>query len=744
MGKRKSAKDRKLENEVGDLADKSSDVDLAQLIKWYDEFAWTTIIERELAEKSRDYYDGAQWTAEERRILEERGQPASVINRIAPKVDTISGYEIRGRSDPRAFPTTEAEEDSADAATDAVRFCADDAEVARVFSDGLEGLVVEGKCGAMLSVESEEMEGRDGEMRTEYRANVEFIPQDRMIWDQHARKKNYSDNKFRGYTTWWDVADAAEEWPDYIDMFDDAALNGTSQGTTMGANKDRPQNWYNFERRRVRINHMFWWERNEKTGLKEWFHALYCVTGFLPAPGSDDSEEAGPRIVPFVNDRGRTWCPLKLARAFVTRKNQAYGEVARLISPQDSINHRESKLLNMLAVPNIIMEKGAVENINEFRTQRAIPGGVSEVNPGAITKGQFHEDKNLDTAQSHLALLQDSKQEIDRVGPSLPAIAGDGPAGMSGVAMMRRQTLGSIELEPIFEPFREWKREIYEGLWYLVRQYWDYEMWLRVQDDEAATGFRFVGLNRRMTRAERVQELMKHGMQPQAAFASVDLEPHEIAQIIQDATQKVQQAMATIGQAMQQSGQRLPPEAQQQLQQMQQAQIQAEILAHPMMQKICVANNIGQLRMDIKIDEVPDVTVQQQEQFEIIADMAGKGVFNPQITPPWVAKTLIQMSQLRDKRKFVKLFDQAQQVDPQMQQMQQASAQLKVKQQAVDVENTQADTQKKLADAQVAPAKAAGETAYAMHTALHAGKASVPKPPDMPAMAAGSERKMLP
>ena len=36
----------------------ASGIDLAQLIKW--------------AERCRDYYDGAQWTSEEMRILEER------------------------------------------------------------------------------------------------------------------------------------------------------------------------------------------------------------------------------------------------------------------------------------------------------------------------------------------------------------------------------------------------------------------------------------------------------------------------------------------------------------------------------------------------------------------------------------------------------------------------------------------------------------------------------------------------
>ena len=423
----------------------------------------------------------------------------------------------------------------------------------------------------------------------------------------------------------------------------------------------------------------------------------------------------------------------------MTRYNSSYGVVAQLISVQDAINKRESKIMHLLQNEGVIAEREAIPNVNEFREERAKPDGVAIVNPGALQKGQVIPDKNLEKVQAQIPLLVSSKEEIDRCGPSLPAIAGAG-GEMSGAAIARRQSLGSIELEPLFDPFRKFKLSIYTGIWLMIRQYVDYEWWRRVEDDDAAPGYRFVALNRKCTRAQRVQELMKHGMKPEQAFPCLDLTVDEEAQISQDAAQQAQQAMQALTQGM--TPAQLPPQAQQQLKStVAGIQMQA-MMNHPLMLQPFIANEVGKLNVAIRLDEVPDVTIAQQEQFEITADMAGKGVFNSQITPPWAARAMIEMSQLRDKRKFLKAFDAAQQQDPMVIQAKQLSMQLELMQKRADVANTGAQTQQRLAEAQMAPAKAASEQAYAMGAAVHAGRESVPKPPViLPAMAAGVKGK---
>ncbi len=79
------------------------------------------------AARARAFVEGDQWTAAEIAILRSRGQPVVWNNIIGRKVDLLRGLERRGRSDPKAYPRTETEDNRADAATQVLRYIADDA-----------------------------------------------------------------------------------------------------------------------------------------------------------------------------------------------------------------------------------------------------------------------------------------------------------------------------------------------------------------------------------------------------------------------------------------------------------------------------------------------------------------------------------------------------------------------------------------------------------------------------------------
>ena len=73
----------------------------------------------------QDYYDGHQWTSDEKRILEARNQPALTFNHIKPAVNAIIGIVERGRTDPKAWGRTPNDQDAAEVATDGLRYVAD-------------------------------------------------------------------------------------------------------------------------------------------------------------------------------------------------------------------------------------------------------------------------------------------------------------------------------------------------------------------------------------------------------------------------------------------------------------------------------------------------------------------------------------------------------------------------------------------------------------------------------------------
>ena len=53
-----------------------------ELVRWFEESEMARQDEITLAQRDRDYVDGAQWTKEELAELKKRGQPAIVINNV--------------------------------------------------------------------------------------------------------------------------------------------------------------------------------------------------------------------------------------------------------------------------------------------------------------------------------------------------------------------------------------------------------------------------------------------------------------------------------------------------------------------------------------------------------------------------------------------------------------------------------------------------------------------------------------
>jgi hypothetical protein len=85
-----------------------------------------------------------------------------------------------------------------------------------------------------------------------------------------------------------------------------------------------------------------------------------------------------------------------------------------------------------------------------------------------------------------------------------------------------------------------------------------------------------------------------------------------------------------------------------------------------------IINNLAEMDVDIVIEAAPDLFTLQHEQFEQLADMAGRGV-------PIPPDVLLEASQIRDKRKLIArmkedggLQAKLQQAEQQMQEMQKA------------------------------------------------------------------------
>jgi len=443
-----------------------------KLVRWFEESELARQDEIALAERDRSYVDHEQWTKKELDELKNRGQPAIVVNKIADKLQLLCGMERKARTDPKAFARTPAEEDRADAATQALRYIADDNSFSLVRSGVFENMLVEGAGGAELGLEDD---GQGGANIT-----ITHVPWDRVWYDPHSRSLDFSDARYKGLVIWTDRDQLEADYPDAEDVIE------ASFSSVDFYYNDRPETafWTDNNRRRIRLVQCHWDERGT------WWQATYTKHGLL----------ATPQRSRFKDRKGKSTCGLILQSSYINRENQRYGMVRGLISLQDEINKRRSKALHLLSVRQVVAEQGAVPDVDKARREVAKPDGYVEVMPGL----KFEIEKTADLAVGQFQLLQHATAEMQLSGPNA-AMSGTDPRELSGRAILAQQAGGAAQNEPLADSLRYWSRRVYESCWMAAREYWTGGKWVRVTDDLNET--RWVGINRPVRLMDKLADM---------------------------------------------------------------------------------------------------------------------------------------------------------------------------------------------------------------------------------------------
>ena len=287
----------------------------------------------------------------------------------------------------------------------------------------------------------------------------------------------------------------------------------------------------------------------------------------------------------MLDEFGEPSNPIEAQSAYVDRENERYGAVRGWINPQDEINHRRSKALHMLSNLRVIADKGTVPSATRALNQ--LKSGSAWIEK--LGEGEINILDNNDFAQGQLALLQEAKAEIDDQGPN-SALGGDAP-NQSGRALEARQAGGQVELGPLYDGHRAFKKRIFRQIWNRIKQFWDEEKWVRVTDDE--NNMKFVGLNQQVT--QRMQMAEQLGV------------PEEQVELV-----------------LQQQG--------------------VQVLPGMLDQVIETRANVTEIDVDIILEDAPDVVNIRQEQFAEIVNLAQ--VYGPQFVP---FEMILKLSSLRNK-----------------------------------------------------------------------------------------------
>lgn len=429
---------------------------LDKLKRAYTDYLGNKREEIDEAKVARRYYHGAQWTAEQIKILKKRKQPIQTVNRIGRKIDGVVGLLERLRQDPKAFPRTPRHEDGAGLATACIRYVLDQQEwqmkSAEVARDG----AIDGIGG----IEIELVEGDTG---TDKDIGFEIVEPDTFFYDPRSYRADFSDARYMGVSKWLDVDEAKELFQDKADEIDASIEDGTELTTS----PDRENKWFDSTRKSVRLVDCWYKHKGE------WCYSIFTGSTVLMEGKS------------YLHDeKGKTLCKYIMYSCNVDHDGDRYGFVRNMRSKQDSINFKEMKLNHILASRRLIMTNGAVSDVEKVRAEWARPDGVVIANPGGEIKA---DDQSFDFAGWDKLLSQD-KAEIENFGPN-PAVLGQGVEKQSGRAIQLLQQAGIAELGPYISAYRGWKIRVYRAIWNTIQRHWSAERWIRVTDDDNVAQF---------------------------------------------------------------------------------------------------------------------------------------------------------------------------------------------------------------------------------------------------------------
>ncbi|CAB4137584.1 hypothetical protein UFOVP319_45 [uncultured Caudovirales phage] len=438
--------------------------DHAQLKRFFEDARDTNDEYRKEALIDRDYWDGYQWTEDERRVLEGRKQPPLYFNEVKLSIRGLVGVWEQGKNDPRAWPRNPQDEDSADVATKVLRYVKDYAEWDAKRTQCALQYFVEGTTAALVQVDEHG------------RVDVEQIRFEEFFHDPRSRALDFSDARYMGIAKWMFADDVAGMFPDHSErIMSSVDYSAGGLGVAGDSFSDRPEGalfgaWADPKLKRVFIVEMY---HKERFG---WARCVFWGGGVL---------ESGPS--PYADSHGKPDNPIKARSCYIDRENRRYGEVRDLRSPQDAINKRESKLLHMLNNRQAVAtdpEMAYTQDAQLVRSEMAKPDGV--IPPG------WSPASLTDLASGQFSLLASAREFMQRLGQN-PAVLAQQSASASGRAQIARQQAGMVDSAMTLNGLRLFELSVFRAIWQRCKQFWSAPDFIRITDDMGAA--EFIGIN---------------------------------------------------------------------------------------------------------------------------------------------------------------------------------------------------------------------------------------------------------
>lgn len=158
-----------------------------------------------------NFYDSEQWTSEEIRVLESRSQPVVTINRIKPKVDSIVGMELGLKVNTKAFDKGTGDFELAKFISEGMRHVETRNDFDQLESEAFKDQIIDGLGWYEVGLRWEDL---DPEI------TISHLDNEDVFEDCDSKKDDLSDAKQISKSIWTAQEDAIELFPGDKDAID--------------------------------------------------------------------------------------------------------------------------------------------------------------------------------------------------------------------------------------------------------------------------------------------------------------------------------------------------------------------------------------------------------------------------------------------------------------------------------------------------------------------------------------------
>ncbi|MGR2871547.1 portal protein [Vibrio vulnificus] len=437
---------------------------------------------RSAAKVANAYYDGDQLSPKVREKLEERGQPTTVHNLIAPTIDGVLGMEAKTRTD--------------------LLVCADDPDeqmelmaeaVNAEFSDAARlGRLDKARSEAYASMIKSgvgfvEAYRNPNPFGPKYK--IKPVPRDEMFWDWFSTEGDWSDCRWAMRMRWMDIDELAtlvpdkasileyakKDWKGFIDVENleglDPLLTSAHQAFNNWSRDHSEYLSHNRERIRLQVVYVRHIERKPvvetQDGRVVEFNQNDLPQAMAIAMGRATVRQAQVSRIKeewyagmyhlMSRDCDAPFGMFPIVPFWGFRKDSSgepYGLIARAIPAQDEVNFRRIKLTWLLQAKRVLMDEDAT-NMSQQQVLEEVerPDGLIKLNPNRKNQKSiadvFQVQQDFNIAAQQFNVMQDSMKLIQDTMGVYGALLGQESNATSGIAIANLVEQGATTLAEI-------------------------------------------------------------------------------------------------------------------------------------------------------------------------------------------------------------------------------------------------------------------------------------------------------